>query len=262
MTLPAFDDPPVVEVALSFSFDPLERFRSAHAGRFWDKVRGEFPNTDDQMPLAQVVEQPGGPAPPPRLQMVKPQVRTWLLSGDGTQLLQLQRDRIAYNWRRNPTGAPYPSFSAVERRFRELLPLWEDFIAQEELGSVVPTQVEVTYVNHIQEPHAEFFKIFRSWKGSQSEFLPPVEDFRFTLRYIIEDDQHRMVGRLTVNCEPVYATETSEELFRLSLSVRGMPASPEVASALKFLDIGHEWIVRGFAELTTPEMHAKWKRTR
>jgi hypothetical protein len=41
---------------------------------------------------------------------------------------------------------------------------------------------------------------------------------------------------------------------------RGKPLSPDVDGALRFLNIGHEWIVRGFTELTTPEMHSKWDR--
>src|SRR5215203_266418 len=124
--LPKFDNPPVVEVALSISFESLQGFRTAHAGLLWERLRlkERFPNTEDQQELPPTVEEPSGPAAPPRLELVeRPRVRTWFQSSDGTELLQIQHNRIAYNWKRGETSEPYPSYEAVERRFADLLPL-------------------------------------------------------------------------------------------------------------------------------------------
>ena len=103
--LPKFDNPPVVEVALSLSFEPFEHFRSAHAGRLWERLKDQFPVTEDQPELPSAIELPGAPAPPPppRLEfMDRPRLRTWFQSEDGTQLLQVQHNRVAYNWKRGP----------------------------------------------------------------------------------------------------------------------------------------------------------------
>lgn len=261
--LPKFDDPPVVEVALSISFEPLERFRSAYAGRLWDRIRDQFPATDDQPELPPMIEGPGAPAPPPRLEfMDRPRVRTWFQNSDGTQLLQVQHDRIAYNWKRGPVSQPYPSYNEVERRLRELLPIFSDFIDREGLGEIVPTQAEVTYVNHILEPHDRIGRVIALWRGSEEErFLPRVEGARFAARYLIMDDSKNMIGRLSAELQPAYVTITRAEILNLNMIARGRPSSPDIDGAIAFLRLGHEWIVRGFAEITTPEMHAKWKRT-
>jgi uncharacterized protein (TIGR04255 family) len=262
-TLPKFNNPPVVEVALSISFEPLERFRSAHAGRLWDRIRDQFPATEDQPELRAATEEPGAPALPPRLELMeRPRIRTWFQNSDGTQLLQIQHNRIAYNWKRGPDSQPYPSYEAVEGRFRELLPIWMDFVGRENLGRIVTTQAEVTYVNHIREPHKSVGRVVTLWRGLEgSAFLPPVEDVRFAARYAITDDANQMIGRLSADLQAAYLTSDRSELLNLNLIARGKPRSPDIDGAIAFLRLGHEWIVRGFAEITTPEMHAKWNRT-
>jgi uncharacterized protein (TIGR04255 family) len=252
-----------VEVALSISFEPLERFRSAHAGRLWDRIRDRFPSTEDLPELPPATEEPAGPALPPRLELMdRPRLRTWFQNSDGTQLLQIQHERIAYNWKRGSSSQPYPSYESVEGRFRELLPIWTDFISRESLGTIVTTQAEVTYVNHIREPHNSVGHIVTFWRGPDgTAFLPPIEDVRFTARYAITDDTRQMVGRLSAELQPAYLTSNRSELLNLNLIARGKPRSPDIDGAIAFLRLGHEWIVRGFAEITTTEMHAKWKRT-
>lgn len=260
--LPKFNNPPVVEVALSISFEPLERFRSAHAGKLWERVRDRFPVTEDQPELPPVTEEPTAPAAPPRFELMdRPRIRTWFQSADGTQLLQLQHDRIAYNWKRGPESQPYPSYEEVERRFLELLPMVVDFIEREGLGKVVPTQAELTYVNHIRERHDQIDRVIALWRGVQQGFLPPVEDVRFAIRYLIMDDAKKMIGRLLAQLQPAFITSTRAEVLNLNMIARGRPRSSDIDGAIAFLRLGHEWIVRGFAEITTPEMHAKWKRT-
>lgn len=261
--LPKFDNPPVVEVALSVSFEPLERFRSAHAGGLWNRVRDRFPITEDQPELAPATEEPAAPAAPPRFELMeRPRLRTWFQSADGTQLLQIQHDRMAYNWKRGPESQPYPSYEEVERGFLELLPIVVDFIGREGLGQIVPTQAELTYVNHIRERHDQINRVIGLWRGAERDgFLPPVEDVRFTARYLIIDDTKKMIGRLMAELQPAYVTSTRAEILNLNMIARGKPIGSGIDGAITFLRLGHEWIVRGFTEITTPEMHTKWKRT-
>jgi hypothetical protein len=49
-------------------------------------------------------------------------------------------------------------------------------------------------------------------------------------------------------------------MFRFTLTARGQPLGTGLAGVLEFLDLGREWIVTGFDELTTPEMHRLWGR--
>ncbi len=226
--------------------------------------KDRFPTTEDQHELPYAIEEMTAPAPPPRLELMdRPRSRTWFQSADGTQLLQVQYNRVAYNWKRGPDSQPYPSYNEVERRFRDLLPILVEFFEREDLGRLVPTQAEVTYVNHIREPHDQVGRVIALWRGLEGgTFLPPVEDVRLFARYVIKDSSTgNMIGRLSAELQPAYLTSTRAEILNLNMIARGKPLSPDLDGAFAFLRLGHEWIVRGFDEITTPAMHAKWNKT-
>jgi hypothetical protein len=48
-------------------------------------------------------------------------------------------------------------------------------------------------------------------------------------------------------------------IYVLELTVRGAPIGQGIGGAQSFFDIGHEWIVRGFKDVTTSMMHAVWE---
>jgi hypothetical protein len=68
-------------------------------------------------------------------------------------------------------------------------------------------------------------------------------------------------GRLNVNLKPVVMLSTKQSVLRLDLTARGQLKKNDVESALAGIDLGHEWIVRGFTSLTHSEMHQEWERT-
>src|SRR5262249_39658728 len=69
-------------------------------------------------------------------------------SSDKVELLQLQTDRLVFNWRRVLTEQQYPHFEAIQSKFDGYLSRWRDFLSKRDL---VPNigQWEVSYVNRI-----------------------------------------------------------------------------------------------------------------
>jgi hypothetical protein len=52
------------------------------------------------------------------LALKAPLPRSWFRSADGHGLIQLQRDRFVYNWKREtPEDGPYPSYDVVVVEF-------------------------------------------------------------------------------------------------------------------------------------------------
>ena len=49
-------------------------------------------------------------------------------------------------------------------------------------------------------------------------------------------------------------------IFVLNLTARGEPLGDGVNGAFAFLELARDWIVKGFDELTRPEMHRVWER--
>ena len=87
--LPNFENPPVAEVALAIQFDsPV--VEPITLGAFWAQIRSEFPNKEEQPPLAAMTEDFGAPTPGEaiRIELMNrlPMVRYWFLSADRTEL--------------------------------------------------------------------------------------------------------------------------------------------------------------------------------
>ena len=74
------------------------------------------------------------------------------------------------------------------------------------------------------------------------------------------DEDDKPIGRLHVALESGYRNSDEEPIFILNLTARGAPRGDGIDGVLGFLDVGREWVVRGFASVTTPTMHKEWGR--
>lgn len=267
--LPDFTNPPVIEVALSVQFAPLPTFRTPHFGLLWSEFRNEFPRTEEHPPRPTVMERfDKRPAPgmDVRVEVAFPVPQSRFLNDKGTELIQVQQDRFVHNWRKMGEADEYPRYEAVKRRFEEELGIFRRFLAREGLGDLVPNQCEVTYVNHIVsgvgwERHGELGEIITTWRASYSDaFLSEPEDIGLRIRYIIPGVDGKPLGRLLVGIDPAFRREDDKPIYVLTLTARGRPSGEGIEGALNFLDIGREWIVRGFTSVTSPRIHECWGR--
>ena len=117
--LPDYERPPVTEVVLSIQFASNNKFQIVHAGLFWNLVHNQFPNVSEQAPLQAVFETFGGPpvAAPIQVQFSPPFPRFWFESEDRAYVLQLQQDRILFNWRATSSESVYPRYETLREHF-------------------------------------------------------------------------------------------------------------------------------------------------
>jgi len=267
--LPEYEAPPVVEVALSVRFDAVLGLSAPQMGVLWSSsYRAEFPNIEQQPPIEPAVEHFGGPPPPfsLKLEAGMPAPRFWFVNSNGSQLIQLQQNWFAFNWRRRtPDAAEYPRFSSVKDSFQRELQCLNEFVTNEGFGKIQPEQCEVAYVNHVTrgdswESLGQLDRVLRIF-GSTHEFLPEPEEASLDAHYVIQSGD-RPIGRLHVGARPLYKLENQEPIFQLTLTARGRPESQTVDAVFDFLELGHEWVVRGFTAVTTDDAHRAWRRTR
>jgi uncharacterized protein (TIGR04255 family) len=262
-----FETPPVFEVVLSVQFEAVP-MTAAHFGLFWAGVRDRYPSAIEQPPIEAVEEsfQRVQVDKKPTIRVLeKPDTpRMWFLSGDGTELIQLQSNRFVRNWRQNVPGAAYPRYSALRERFARDFLLFVDFVEREGLGDIRPTQVEITYINHVPsatgEEHTRPGRHFRI--GEVPQLFPgdEPEDVRLIARWVMRHED-RPVGRLHVDLRPAYKGDAHEPVWTLNLVARGAPTSATgVEAILQFMDLGRARILRAFDVLTTEEMHLLWQK--
>lgn len=267
-----FARPPVTEVAISTSFRPIAT-PLLWAGRFRDAVRDSFPRYEEQPPYRAPVEQfdapfvpeftfTAGPPPVPRL---------WLLSEDGDELLQLQRDWFACNWRKVAPSAEYGRWDSRWAAFEQWFKLFEETTAAES-GGIDHIQCEVTYVNHIEsngewQHHGQLSQVLTiagvprdTQLPDDEQILVEAEGVAVSARYLIRDDEGAAIGRLHISTGEAFRMEDHKPVIQLTLTARGRPEGKDFDGVRRFAERAHSWIVAGFCAITTDRMQTTWGR--
>ena len=254
--------PPVVEVVCGAAFQRLNGFKVPHVGIFWKELPSKFEDVEENPPLVY-------PNEPVEFANIPPHPRTWFLTSDGRELVQLQQNRFLYNWKQ-PTGKPidkYPEFANIFPDFLQYLGIFRSFISDQEIGEVEFHQFELTYVNLIPAEAVkglvEFYSdvlIDHVFKSSRSRFLPRPKTFKWVTTFALPDN----LGQLHVTAESALRkSDTREELLRLELAVRGMSQDNSDDGMKSWFGVAHDWIVEGFADMTDQKVQDDvWGRKR
>lgn len=264
---PVFERPPVEEVAVALYFSPALRLSTATLGTLWQRWRSRFARSEDQPPLPPV--QPlnfGDGGPSFSIQVSVPTPRVWFLSQSGNEVLQVQGDRLVRNWRRMLPDDPYPHYDQILPKFREDIEQFFGVLSEEDIPQPKIQQCEVTYINPIPadlSAHGgDLSRILSPWSGEMSDsFLGRPDSVQVQLSYRFPTSESPQ-GILNVSFGDALRSspEGIKPVYLLQLSARGIPVAPDLAASFELLDLEHEWIVKGFASLTAPEMHSTWEK--
>lgn len=254
--LPDYERPPVIEVAAGVQFEELKGWQMRYFGQFWNELAEEYPFTQDQPPIQDIVE--GGP----RLEILSqpPLRRMLLLSKEQNFVIQLQESRLHFNWRKVREGDKYPRFEkTIFPKFLQVWGRFSNFVTRMALGNLRAQRYELTYVNHI-EPKGEDFarsledrvKLF-GWSNVRERFLTSPIAVNAVWTFSLPDQ--RGLGQANLS----QATRADGR----SVLVLGMSCSGPASARYSLNDwfaTAHEWIVRGFADLTTESAQREWGR--
>jgi len=266
--IPSFEEPPVIEVVWSVQFTKLPWLTAAHTGLYWQQIKDEYPNCEEQLPI-QPAEEPEDLLTPERgagqLQMIPPLWRQWFISKSGTDLVQLQADRLCINWRKMQPGDRYPRYEYLREKFTTRWTHFCEFVIACSGEQLRVNQCELTYVNYLHQGEgwsvpAEIGNVWPTFSWAKEKaFLPPPATLGCEMTFDIKGAN----GRLHASCRHGRKTQQGEkgELFRFDLTARGKPENTDLSSLLDWFVSAREWIVRGFADLTHPDIqNLFWKR--
>lgn len=250
-------------------FEEFAQFSVGDYGLFWERIRNDFPTCTTQSPLEPLIESFGDFSPAGvKFRLVGHDVlpRCIYRSGDGGELIQLQRDRFTFNWC-YVDGSTYPHFEATLRRYRELLNKFSDFVESRGWGALIVRQCEVTNVNIVQrkqfgQSFAEAHKAFR-----MPELAPLINGLEqehstiLTQFSIMDQESHgRPVGRLHTNLAPTRNEDSGEPAWRFDLTARSIPLSSQ-GEVDSFFALARSAINSAFIASTTQLAHEIWERT-
>jgi len=257
--LPDFENPPVAEVVLGLTFTTQNAMQVYHIGLYRSLIKDDLPKFREHPPLppegATGIQFQSGPPPFPRC---------WFLDAGENRLVQLQQDRFVHNWRKVKGDEKYPRYEGIRDEFIRRWKQFAEFAEREGIGRPRVSSCELTYVNNIprgtcwSEP-AEVPRLFRFLERSPvSTTLPPPEAIVCNIQYALPEDQ----GRLSVRLTPAVGEPENTEMLQFVLSVRSARVPDAEAGVVEWFGHAREWIVRGFADLTTKTAHDHWRRTR
>jgi uncharacterized protein (TIGR04255 family) len=263
--LPDFQRPPVNEVALSIQFEVLSELRAIHIGELWGGFGKKlFPSVEEQPSIPKQIERFGAAnnlgGPQFELLNIPPLPRFLFVSESGNEVIQIQSDRFTYNWRKRREADIYPRYEAIEAKFIEFFGKFSNFLRDEKLGSIKVEQADVTYVNQMprEEIANRIDKVISVFSGGYtSDFLRDPEQVHLALKFILTRET-KAIGRLHIDA---HGTQTDTPALRLVLVARGKPEGTDIKAATEFLGFGRAAIVKGFASITSREMHKAWGRT-
>lgn len=261
----SFRDPPVTEVAFTVQF-ATSVIDLELLGDIAGAAKEAFPRREQQPALPPMIEEFGvGPVMPQFIfQTGQTLPRTWFVSGDGAELIQVQADRLGYNWRREDSAQrPYPRYDRLRGEFIEhLLPAANAVAASSSSARI--NMVELAYVNQLRvpgaarrDPHPALGTFLRPVCEFRGEFLTEPEDARLQARWRIPGSDGAPIGRLYVAADPVFLRDETP-VYQFGLTARLLAPHAVPPATIDLFDLAHDWIVRGFKDLTTLDMHSLW----
>lgn len=272
--LPRFESPPVTEVVIAARSDAAPNYSLLTVAELARRAAASGHSVVEERPGYEApIERFGRAATSPQVSFEvlagPPPTRYWFRNLAGDELLQLQPNWVAANWRKVAPSAQYGHWDDRWEAFSK----WAG-IATEVLYPAGATprydQVEVTYVNHIEpnggwSRHADAEKVFSFLAPStvrSYQFLGDAEQSSAELHFVIPHPKTtKPVGRLHVAVGPGFRRPKEEPMFVLNLTARGAPLTSGIDGVRQFAEIAHVWIVKAFADLTTPAMHSAWNRS-
>lgn len=260
--LPDFSSPPLTEVVFGVQFQPASGYQQIYAGDVWKLFRENYPQVQEQGPIAPTFETFGlsSQLTAGQLNFVTGAMhdRFWFLSpGEGNELIQFQHDRLLHNWRKlGETSSEYPRFQYMLEKFSEELNLFEFFTKQSFSEALNINQCEITFINQIDVSDFTGSEA-KNWLKFLNFDHISADDFSLTFRETVNGSHGKPQGRLIVEAASALDRK-GNKIIRLSLTVRGAPNDSTIKSALEFLTIGHDLIVNRFSDITTSDAHQKW----
>lgn len=249
--IPSYSTPPITEVACGVQFTALS-LQTRHVGQFWTEIAGDYPLTQDFPPVPDA-----GDAPGISFLAIPPLRRVFMATSSTEFVVQLQDSRFHHNWRKLSPEVRYPRFPVVFERFLRAWGRFSDFAKRQGLAEPKPTRYELTYVNEIDSLGSirveQAVKLF-DWKDVHAEFLPEPQATNIAWSFLIQNDK----GIMNVSTNRLTRPDGRSTVL-LTLACSG-PSANEKYSLNDWFETAHEWIVRGFTDLTTLEAHRIWNR--
>ena len=228
-----FARPPVDEVVLSVLFEPLKELLAPHLGEIWQEFKPEFERIMEHPPVPPRVEKfpnPIGEVPQVHVERGPNLARIWFMHEDDSRLIQVQRDRFTFNWRKTGTTPRYPGFAAIFADFEGFYNRFSHVLEKQGIGEIRPMQYELTYVDQLFHGNGwttlnDIGKIYNFFVPTQqlNSFWSDAESMIFRTSFSVPD----LHGRLHLSISTRVKMPEQQQTLQTDFTMRGFPENAE-----------------------------------
>ena len=257
-TLPDFDNPPAVETALAVRFAPIPGWNIFHYGLMLQAFQEDYPKWELRPPIGTPISFSFPPEDSSNFAGLP--VRCWFINKQSTELVQVQSDYFARNWRKLENSQQYLHYDDAKPRFEKDWSRFVKFLAEQNLPSPEVWQCEVAYVDHfVRGREWESFDaldaLYPIWKRlPDRKLLSQTQVVNFVTAYRLPEN----LGVLQFMSQPGIRKEDGAEIIQLTCTAIGKPETSDTTGILQWLDKGHAAVVEGFTEFTSDAAHKIW----
>lgn len=246
--LPDFTRPPLVEIAVGLMFEPLE-INSISLAQLYLQWREDYPSFEEHPAIPSLPSTPGL-----IFEVDVPRIRFWFLNNSG-RLIQVQRDRLIVNWRKEAESADYPRYSSLRAELEQRADQFSEFLAGQHQSPLKPNAIEVTYVNQVPlaGESSNLSDIVSMLQHTPEDVGSPVET-NLSVRFDASASLERESAALVINAQRSSTVDPPLAVLQLSCSTRVR----DLSDAFEALDRARYHLVHSFQSITTDKMHEKW----
>lgn len=248
-----FLKPPLNEVVMGITFQPISGFHSQHFGRFWEVIKNDYPKSQQAINY--------GEPPPLNEGEIFPHPRFWFISGSLDKLVQIQSNLFLCNWRKVDGEGVYPEYEEMKKVFKKNYSTFLNFLEQMSFEKPIPIELQFAYVNHFNqgqewEKPSDLSNIIKSIGFPDTLVGKDAKNFDLNFAYPLPDDS-KGVFRMKISTGKIQTNE--KRIIVFENSARGL--DPKDGDIFKWFDYSHEQLVNNFEKLTNSEMQNNlWKK--
>ncbi len=236
---------PIAELVFGVQFDgPF--LSNEQIFEFYQTVKETYPTVQEDSPLPNIVEKLDGPAETRILQGFSP--RKMFFNKTSSKLVQIQRDRFCFNWRKTEKLGEYPFFKSVFKEFLSNFSL----IPNQTLVPAKVNQLELTYVDHVYVKDFDLSDFNPTSIFNMYKFEQAIKNFDHTLHF----PNDKINGTLIFHLKSALTREKApKKVLVLETTCRGFNKNLTLE---KWFEEAHDILYNFFVAITTSKAKEKW----
>lgn len=238
---------PLNELILGIQFDdPV--LTTNHIVEIIENLKPQYSELSEHPPLPLIIESPDKPKTQRLLNRFASRIH--IIHNDKTKLVQVQPDRILFNWRKTAEDSVYPKFIMIYEEFKKIMKSIDKKLSIDLYNRI--NQFEFTYIDHI---YLEDFNI-DSYQLNEILNIFEYKSIIKELNFEFSIPKVDIGGVLNTSIKSAKNKIDSRKLFVVENTCRGFISDDSIDS---WFNKSHDILIENFINIITDKAKEIWQ---